>query len=782
MRTSIIVLLLAISSLTNAQVFNPTGGWAGANTIPPGWTSTGSASSSTVTSYGSGNGAPGEGLFSPWVLAPLPNPPSGQTHFLSQFSNNNLNQKAETKIYSLQPGIWYEVKYHVMTASYKLNGGVATDLADKAFIEVTGGPGAVASHTFSQGLTWTEGTLKFQASGSVEVFKFNVTENTAAGAVANLDITSIKMVCGQPDNQIGFEHPVQFLKCPQSTINLNDSYTGYIPTGSSLVWYSNPTHSGKALIGTNLINQPGDYYAFFYDKDRNCFNTDLAEAKVKVMRADVKLKSDVGQITCHGVTTFDLNTLHDTPPGDIPPGASLVWFNNPTHSGFPSAMGNATSVVPGTYYAFYYFGAPYNCYNTDLSTDVVQVKLPTQVNLGQHQRLVVCTSGTAQLFTEAFNVPLGTRLVYFDNPQGQGQPIQAGTSMPIGQYYAFSQDTLKGCLNTNLSTEVLTISQIAAPVISPDTVTAQCGSRTFDLTQIQVGATLGQVHWYPTPNRVPYKLGTFDPTKVKPGNYYAFIYDQVSKCYNVPISNSKLTVLDTVCLERSVKINFKVKLQGAISGQDTVMKNTLQTYVKGPGMVGLLPTTDPYGNGIVYEDVNNLNGVLGAVVDWVKIEIRSSQSPGTILESGSYLLKPDGSVVTFMGSAPYFESRTQPVHVVVKHRNHVAIMSQPLSIDGSIPEVEYNFTTSLQKAFTNGIIPDQMRQVNGVWCMVSGDVSQNLMVKNEDMSQTRNSYNQGLFGVYSSRDLNMNGLINNQDVNIQRNRYNVGYFSILTKY
>jgi hypothetical protein len=587
------------------------------------------------------------------------------------------------------------------------------------------------------------------------------------------------MVCSQPDNQIGFEHPIQFLRCPQSTVNLNDSYTGYIPTGTNLVWYSNPTHSGKALIGTNLINQPGDYYAFFYDKDRNCFNTDLAQAKLSVMRADVKLKSDVGQITCHGVNTFDLNTLHDTPAGYIPPGASLVWFNNPTHSGFPAAMGNATSVVPGTYYAFYYFGAPFNCYNTDLSNDVVTVKLPTQVSLGQHQRLVICPIGTAKLMENAFNVPLGTRLVYFDNPQGQGEPIYGGDSKPIGQYYAFSQDTLKGCLNTNNSTEVFKISQMPPPVIDPDTVTVQCGSRTFDLTEINLGSG---IHWFPTANRAPYKLGTFDPTKVKPGTYYAFIYDHVLKCYNVPVSNSKLTVLDTICLERSVKVNLKVKLQGAISGQDTLMQNTLQTYKREDGTFGLLPTEDPYGNGIVYEDVNNIGGVLGAVVDWVKVEIRSSENPATILESSSYLLKPDGTVVTPLGSAPYFESREQPVYLVVKHRNHVAIMSQPILIDGSKPAVEYDFTNALEKAFTDGQTPSQMLSINGVWCMVSGDVSQNLIVKNEDMNQTRNSYNQGQFEVYSSRDLNMNGIVNNQDVNIQRNRYNAGYFSILTNY
>ena len=52
-----------------------------------------------------------------------------------------------------------------------------------------------------------------------------------------------------------------------------------------------------------------------------------------------------------------LNDLHF---GTVPPDASLVWFNNNTHTGSP--LGNTFVTVSGSYYAFYYDSVN-NCYS-----------------------------------------------------------------------------------------------------------------------------------------------------------------------------------------------------------------------------------------------------------------------------------------------------------------------------------------------------------------------------------------------------------------------------------
>jgi alpha-tubulin suppressor-like RCC1 family protein len=54
--------------------------------------------------------------------------------------------------------------------------------------------------------------------------------------------------------------------CPWNTVNLNDAYTGSIPAGTSLVWFTNSAHTGTALSGTQVSDAgAGTYYAFYYN-------------------------------------------------------------------------------------------------------------------------------------------------------------------------------------------------------------------------------------------------------------------------------------------------------------------------------------------------------------------------------------------------------------------------------------------------------------------------------------------------------------------------------------
>lgn len=60
---------------------------------------------------------------------------------------------------------------------------------------------------------------------------------------------------------------------PNKTTNLNSAHTGSIPTGTSLVWFTNNTHSGNALTTTEATQAlPGTYYAFYYDATNTCYS------------------------------------------------------------------------------------------------------------------------------------------------------------------------------------------------------------------------------------------------------------------------------------------------------------------------------------------------------------------------------------------------------------------------------------------------------------------------------------------------------------------------------
>ena len=62
--------------------------------------------------------------------------------------------------------------------------------------------------------------------------------------------------------------------CPATSVNLNTAYSGTIPAGSQLLWYTNNNHTGTALSGTAITQAPaGTYYAFYYNSSTNCFSS-----------------------------------------------------------------------------------------------------------------------------------------------------------------------------------------------------------------------------------------------------------------------------------------------------------------------------------------------------------------------------------------------------------------------------------------------------------------------------------------------------------------------------
>ena len=61
--------------------------------------------------------------------------------------------------------------------------------------------------------------------------------------------------------------------CPATSINLNTAHTGTVPSGSSLVWYKNNSHTGTPLTASEASNATtGTYYAFYLDSANSCFS------------------------------------------------------------------------------------------------------------------------------------------------------------------------------------------------------------------------------------------------------------------------------------------------------------------------------------------------------------------------------------------------------------------------------------------------------------------------------------------------------------------------------
>lgn len=187
---------------------------------------------------------------------------------------------------------------------------------------------------------------------------------------------------------------------------------------------------------------------------------------------------------------------------------------------------------------------------------------------------------------------------------------------------------------------------------------------------------------------------------------------------------------------------------------------------------GNLPLSQPFNTAPWnYTGTESVAAIPNAdVVDWVLIELRdaanaaAATSATTIARQAGFLLR-DGSIVGLdgIGRLNFDNTISENMFVVVKHRNHLGIMSaDPLvKADGFYT---YNFTDASAKTYggENGI---KQLSVFGpsVWGMIGGDGDASGTVDSVD----KTSFWSILTGKagYLSGDYDMDGQIDNTDKN-----------------
>ena len=221
-----------------------------------------------------------------------------------------------------------------------------------------------------------------------------------------------------------------------------------------------------------------------------------------------------------------------------------------------------------------------------------------------------------------------------------------------------------------------------------------------------------------------------------------------------------------------VLLSPKVFLQGAAlspnTGEETLMRDDLR-------LNNYIPLTSPYTDGlIVNASVFTATGT-NAIVDWVWIELRDEANNTSIISSQSALLQRDGDVVGIDGISPLnFVAAVGNYFVVIKHRNHLGVMSEnPITFNNTNVVVDFTngsittFGTNAQTSFGMPI---------GILGMWAGDANNdgllNYLGAFSDVpfvrSQVFNDPNNSVFGgppvaSYSSQgyhntDVNMNGV------------------------
>jgi len=211
----------------------------------------------------------------------------------------------------------------------------------------------------------------------------------------------------------------------------------------------------------------------------------------------------------------------------------------------------------------------------------------------------------------------------------------------------------------------------------------------------------------------------------------------------------------------SINVNIKFFIEGAYNSGSMNTILLAENY---------LPKIQPYNSGFWnYQGAENVAVLPDNVVDWILVELRTGISTETNIATRTAFLKTDGSVVELDGGSQVNFAGIEPgdYYLVIKHRNHLSIMSS--SVQSLVSGISglYDFTTGTDKYFGS----DAKQLEASLWGMYTGDANGNGQVQNDDKNIEWQS-EVGLAG-YKGSDFNLNGQVQNDDKNIYWNG-NVG--------
>ncbi len=176
---------------------------------------------------------------------------------------------------------------------------------------------------------------------------------------------------------------------------------------------------------------------------------------------------------------------------------------------------------------------------------------------------------------------------------------------------------------------------------------------------------------------------------------------------------------------------------------------------------GYLPITSPY------PDARIVKTVPDGVTDWISLEMRNSTS-GLSLAQRSFFLKSNGLIVDTDG----FKSDLKMpgladgnYYLVVRHRNHLAVMSTAAVSLNILPASLFDFSAGLGQYFGG----DAKLFESGVYGMYSGDANGSGTVDASDRSATWNSRNQS---GYLNADCNLSETVDASDRSLTWNNRN----------
>jgi hypothetical protein len=199
--------------------------------------------------------------------------------------------------------------------------------------------------------------------------------------------------------------------------------------------------------------------------------------------------------------------------------------------------------------------------------------------------------------------------------------------------------------------------------------------------------------------------------------------------------------------------SVKTFLEGPFNASSTSMLTSLHP---------VMPLSQPYhGTPWNYNGTESVVTLPPNVVDWVLLELRTGTSSSTIVARRAAFLKNNGMVVDLDGTSAVTFNGISPgmYYIVVRHRNHLAIMTASAQSLGT-SATTYDFTTGQAQAY--GTAPMAQLAAN-VFGMYVGDANASGVVTAADAN--------AIFGQlnatgYSANDVNLSAIVTASDANL----------------
>jgi hypothetical protein len=202
-------------------------------------------------------------------------------------------------------------------------------------------------------------------------------------------------------------------------------------------------------------------------------------------------------------------------------------------------------------------------------------------------------------------------------------------------------------------------------------------------------------------------------------------------------------------------LNVKIYLEGPYGSGS--MSTVLQSS-------GLIPHLQPYSvSPWNYSGNEQVTTIPANVTDWVLVELRTQPGPAYTVARRAGFLKNDGSIKGLDGSGALGFSGVQygNYYIVIRHRNHLAVMSAvPVLLNAS--SSLYDFTTGSGTVYGGSNGYKLIDPTASKWGMIAGDGFNDGCIFTDDYT---NHWIPafGQTNVYSLGDFNMDGSVSEND-------------------